>query len=524
MSQQPDNALAALAANPANLMFGRGIEREGLRVDPQGNLSRATHPAPLGSKLTHPMITTDFSEAQLELITPVQTSIEGMLAQLTEIHQIAHRSLGDEVLWAASMPCVLAGDNNIPLAQYGTSNLGRLKTTYRNGLGHRYGKSMQTICAVHFNFSFSDSFWQTLADFEGADNNKMWRSARYFDLVRNFRRLSWLPLYLFGASPAVCNSFVRGRQHNLERFDEGSLYARGATSLRSGSLGYQSDTQGHQLHVCYNSLDEYVSTLAQAICTPQPDYETIGLISGHEHLQVNANILQSEAEFYSTIRAKRVPPKGANFLKVLRDQGVEYIEVRLLDLNPYLPLGIDSSDIHFLDMLLLHCLLTHSPALSDDECAATAANDQQVVYGGRDADTRLDDNGTPRAVADWGLDAIHAMAPIAATLDAAHGGNDYAASLRAQQDKLEDPGVTPSARVLADMKAQSIPFFRFAMNESIAHQQYLRGLPLAEERIAYYQELAEQSVIDQQKIEAADVISFDRYLAALNAEYRDLLP
>ena len=158
-----DTVLAALAADPANLVFNRGIEREGLRVDPQGNLSRAPHPAAFGSKLTHPSITTDFSEAQPELITPVKTSVTEMLDTLTEIHQVVHHGLGDEVLWAASMPCVLAGDNNIPLAQYGTSNLGRLKTTYRNGLGHRYGRAMQTICAVHYNFSLSDAFWQVLA-------------------------------------------------------------------------------------------------------------------------------------------------------------------------------------------------------------------------------------------------------------------------------------------------------------------------------------------------------------------------
>lgn len=518
------STLAALATDPANLVFNRGIEREGLRVDPQGNLSRAPHPAAFGSKLTHPSITTDFSEAQLELITPVRTTIADMLELLTETHQIVHRDLGNEVLWAASMPCVLSNDNNIPLAQYGTSNLGRLKTTYRNGLGHRYGRSMQTICAVHYNFSFSDTFWQTLAQCEGGDaTDKAWRAGRYFGLMRNFRRLSWLPVYLFGASPAVCNSFVRGREHNLERFDEGSLYARGATSLRCGKLGYQSDTQGKLIRVCYNSLEDYVGTLADAICTPYEDYVKLGLIDGDEYIQVNDSILQSEAEFYTTIRAKCVPPKGANFLKVLRDTGVEYVEVRLLDVNPYLPLGIDGSEIRFLDMLLLHCLLSNSPALADDECDTATANVQQVVYGGREAETRLNDKGTDRSVAEWGLEVTRALAPIATMLDNLQGGNEHTRSLRAQEDKLNNPQATPSACVLEDMRAQSVPFFRFAMNKAIAHQQYFREVPLAPERIAHYKDIAAQSVAEQKIIEDSDAISFDRYLAELNAEYRELL-
>ena len=521
---EQDTTLKLLAAQAGALTFNRGIEREALRVDAQGNLARSPHPAALGSKLCHPTITTDFSEAQLELITPVKTSVADMLAQLTEIHQVVHASIGDEVLWSASMPCVLSADNNIPLAQYGTSNLGRLKTTYRNGLGHRYGRAMQTICAVHYNFSFNDAFWTTLAAQEDASpTDKDWRSKRYFDLMRNFRRLSWLPVYLFGASPAVCNSFVRGRSHNLERFDEGSLYARGATSLRCGNLGYQSETQRHMVRVCFNSLENYVSKIAEAICTPYDDYVKLGLMNGDEHLQVNTGILQSEAEFYTTIRAKRLPARGSNFLKVLLAEGVEYLEIRLLDVNPYQPVGIDEDDIHFMDMLLLHCLLTDSPELGEEECNAATANVQQVVYGGRESGTVLDDNGTQRDVIEWGLAVIGAMEEIAATLDRVNGGSAYTETLVQQRDKLHDASRTPSAHVLADMKAESIPFFRFAMNKALEHQQYFRKLPLSRERIEYYDDLAARSLAEQRQLEDADSISFDRYLENHNEEYRELL-
>lgn len=514
--------LRKLAANENALTFNRGIEREALRVDPQGNLARTPHPAFLGSKLTHPSVTTDFSEAQLELITPVSNSIDDTLGFLQEVHQFVSQGLGEETIWSASMPCVLAGDNSIPLAQYGSSNLARLKTTYRNGLGYRYGRSMQTICAVHYNFSFSDSLWSTLAQHEEQTLNPDYVSRRYFDLMRNFRRMSWLPIYLFGASPAVCNSFVRGRSHSLERFDEGSLYAKGATSLRSGNLGYQSDAQGSLIHICYNSLSNYTTSLARAICTPHPDYVKIGLVKDGEYLQVNPNILQSEAEFYTSIRAKRVPPKGANFLKVLSEGGVEYLEVRLLDVNPYLPLGVDAMEVRFLDMLLLYGLLIESPEHDDAQCNAVKDNMQAVVWQGRDTEVRLLDGDTERSVMEWGLEILRAMEPIAAALDRASGGNAYASSLAGQRDKVGNPEATPSAQILKDMRDQSIPFFRFAMNKALSHKRTLNEQPLDKDRKAYFDELSRVSINDQKELEASDKLDFDTYLANLNQSYTTL--
>lgn len=522
MTPNIDDKLAKLATAGNALTFRRGIEREALRVDPHGNLARTPHPEAFGSKLCHPLITTDFSESQLELITPVSESIDDVLAKLDEIHRVVHAGLDDEILWSASMPCVLSGDDSIPLARYGSSNLGKLKTTYRNGLGHRYGRSMQTICAVHYNFSFNDVFWDALAKAEDGTANAEFRSRRYFDLMRNFRRFSWLPVYLFGASPAVCNSFVKGREHQLERFDEGSLYAPGATSLRSGNLGYQSDTQRGMINICYNSLDTYVSTLADAITTPFPGYEEIGLVRDGEHLQVNASILQSEAEFYTTIRAKCVPPKGENFLKILRRKGVEYVEVRLLDVNPYLPLGIDADEIRFLDTLLTWCVLIPSPEHDTLTCNAVTDNLQRVVWQGRAAGTTLDDRGDERSIADWGNEVLEAMRPVAAALDRYHGGTAYRDSLQHQADRLADPTKTPSAQILADMKQESIPFFRFAMNKALAHKAAFRDNPPSAETLLAYREMAETSVVDQRRIEETDTVDFDRYLADINRAYLEL--
>src|SRR4051812_49189554 len=273
------------ALTPATLQqIRRGIEKESLRVGPDGKLALTPHSAALGSPLTHPHITTDFSESQLELITGVHTSVDGCLGELSHIHQFVYKHIADEVLWASSMPCGLPADDEIPLGRYGSSNIGRMKTIYRMGLAHRYGRRMQTISGIHYNFSFPGL-----------------SSEDYFALIRNFRRHSWLALYLFGASPAVCSSFLAGRSHELRELSAGTHYLPHATSLRMGRLGYQSDAQA-ALCVSYNNLDNYAASLDAALTRPFPAYEKIGIGSAQDYRQLNTTLLQIENEFYSTVR------------------------------------------------------------------------------------------------------------------------------------------------------------------------------------------------------------------------------
>lgn len=502
------------------LTFHRGIEREALRVTPEGKLAPSPHPSVFGSKLTHPLVTTDFSEAQLELITPVFDSPEEAIAKLDEVHRYVYSGLEDEILWSASMPCVLAEDSAIPLAYFGESNLGRLKTTYRSGLGHRYGRGMQTICAVHYNFSLPDAFWQWLHNKEESKENlQHFRTRRYFDLMRNFRRYSWLLTYLFGASPAVCKSFVKGKSHTLQEFDEGTLYLPYATSLRSGNLGYQSDAQASKMNICYNSLENYVSTLAQAICAPHEDYAGISV---SEHHQVNANLLQSEAEFYSSIRAKRVPPPGANFLACLLEDGVQYVEVRLLDVNPYLPLGIDENEIRFLDAFLMFCLMTDSPFHDDALCAEVQTNATIVVQEGRSPDLTLLDKGVKRARTSWAEELLGAIKPWSNLLGDVHSDDGYRASFEIQVARIKNPDETPSGQILQDLKSQGIPFFRLAMNQALQHRTAFRSRPLSNEVMQHYEALARASIEQQKDIESADSMSFDDYLANIAASYQPL--
>ena len=482
----PESALRSLR---------RGIEKESLRVREDGSLAVTPHPARLGSALTHPSITTDFSESQLELITGVHSSGAACLTELTEIHQVVYRAIGDEMLWCASMPCGLMADDAIPLGRYGTSNVGRAKNVYRMGLAHRYGRRMQTISGIHYNFSAPGSL----------------SNDEYFALIRNFRRHSWLLLYLFGASPAVCSSFVAGRPHELERLAEGTYYLPYATSLRMGRLGYRSDAQS-SLAVSYNSLSSYGASLQEAMTRPYPPYEAIGVRNGDEYYQLATSLLQIENEFYGTIRPKRVIRSGERPLHALRERGVEYVEVRLMDLDPFCPIGITEDTTRFLDVFLLHCLLADSPPDTPAELVSIGQNKQRVAARGRERGLTLERGARQVTLAAWGAEVLAGCAPVAAALDAAHRTAVYGDAVAHAAAALDDQALTPSARVLAAMaRDHGNSYVRFVLAQSHAHRNALLALPLPGETADAYARLAEGSLMKQREIEAADRVPFETY-------------
>lgn len=490
----------------------RGIEKESLRVSLDGTLSQRAHPGYLGSPLTHPWITTDFSEAQLELITDVHDTAEGALNQLEDVHRFVYRGIDDELLWTASMPCVLGTDDEIPVGRYGSANIARAKTIYRLGLGHRYGRLMQTISGIHYNFSVPESFWPVLAAAQGARPGESFRTQSYFGLIRNFRRWSWLLIYLFGASPALCKSFVKDRPHRLEPFDEGSLYLPNATSLRMGRLGYQSDAQS-ELHISYNSLDQYARSMQEALTRSYAPYEKIGVKVNGEYRQLSTTLLQIENEFYGTIRPKQPVQHGERPLTALRQRGVEYVEVRCLDLNPFLHAGIDAPQMRFLDTFLLYCLLAGSPADSEAESRLMQDNQLKVVEHGRlPGLTLARTSGTITREA-WSREILDGCRPLAELLDRAHGSSDYTHAWEEQRQKVDAPELTPSARILDTMSCQSIPFFRFAMNQSIAHKGFFQEHPLLPDELARHEAVAQASLAEQKAMESADDVDFDTFLA-----------
>jgi glutamate--cysteine ligase len=479
----------------------RGVEKESLRATPNGSLAMTPHPPALGAALTHPHITTDFSESQLELITGVHASAEACLEELSRIHQFVYRNTGDEILWCASMPCNLPADDAIPIGRYGTSNSGRLKTVYRNGLAWRYGPRMQTISGIHYNFSMP-----------GMTNES------HFALIRNFRRLSWLPIYLFGASPAVCGSFVDGREHELQNLSSNTLYLPHATSLRMGRLGYQSDAQA-SLAVSYNSLASYGASLYEALTVPWPAYEKIGIRGpdadgSDSYRQLATSLLQIENEFYTTIRAKRPTRRGERPLHALRERGVEYIEVRLMDLDPFAPLGITAPTMRLLDLLLLHCHLSDSPNDSPRELYAVARNKLLTAQRGREPGLVLEHNGRQTTLAQWGGQILGECEPIAAVLDAALGGAAYRDALAAATGVMREPETAPSARVLHAMaRNHADSYVSFVLALSLLHKGSLKNSVFPPDAARYLVRLAEKSLDEQKAIEKSDSVDFETYRA-----------
>ena len=490
-----------------------GIEKEGLRVDPQGSISQTGHPTAVGSALTHSHITTDYSEALLEFITPVFKESGDALQFLQDLHNFTYQKLGDEELWAASMPCDISSDAAIPIARYGTSNVGQLKYTYRVGLEHRYGKMMQAIAGIHYNVSLPETFWPVLQELQGnTDNLQQFRSAGYFSLIRNFRRYSWLLLYLFGASPALSSTFMAGRDHDLDTWDAHTLYRPYATSLRMSDLGYSNKAQA-ELNICFNHLNTYTDSLQRAINTPYPAYHNLGIKVDGQYRQLNSNLLQIENEYYSDIRPKRVAHSGEKPIHALQERGVEYIEVRNTDINPLLPLGIDQQQADFLDVFLVTCLLSDPAEISDEECQLISQNNDLVVNRGRKPGLRLTLHEQPITVADWGNIILDDVQKTAAVLDKVYLSERFTQAVEAQRDKLTDPSLTPSAQILARMQQQGLGYEAFALQQSRLHRQAITASRLSQEQQDYLQQMSASSMEEQARIEASDTLDFDDYLA-----------
>jgi glutamate--cysteine ligase len=494
----------------------RGVEKESLRVDANGRLSHRPHPRALGAALTHPNLTTDYSESLPEFVTSPQHSNWETLQLLCDLHVFAHQRLDGELLWPGSMPCVLNADHEIPIAYYGTSNSGLLKTIYRRGLGYRYGRAMQAIAGVHFNYSPPAALWPAYREREGRlEKLADFRSAELMGLVRNYRRHAWLLSYLFGASPALCKSFKPDGHELLTELDRATWHAPFATSLRMSDLGYRNKTQG-RLAVSANSLAEYVAALAAAVTTVEPRYEEIGVVVDGEWRQLNANILQIENEYYSSIRPK--PSKSSHHrpLGALRLSGVEYVEVRTLDLNLTDPVGINQSQLRFVEALLLYCLFAESPPIDAAEQSEIDRRDLVVAREGRRPGLDLPVAGGARPLADRGLEIAESVAEFAELLDAE--GEGYVAAVEHARAALREPERTPSAAMLRDLKAERATFFEYALGLARSHRDYFLGLGLGAEQERRLADLAAESLSEADALERAPAPPFEAFLRSYFAD------
>ena len=512
-----EKRLAALlnSGAPEILQGGRrGVEKESLRVTPDGRLAQTPHPAALGSALSSEHITTDYSEALIELVTPTFTTTWELLQYLLDLHQFVYRHLGDELLWATSMPCRIERDDEIPIARYGSSNVGRMKSIYREGLGLRYGRMMQAISGVHFNYSFPSAMWPAYAELLGSrDAGPDFVSARYFDLLRNYRRHGWLVLYLFGVSPVVCKSFLRGREHTLKDLTAHSAYEPYATSLRMSDVGYRNRNQA-ELTVSVNSLPEYVRDLSGAISTQHAPYAALGVHNGGEYRQLNANVLQIENEYYSFIRPKRVARSGERPTQALARAGVEYVEVRALDVSAFDPVGMNQNALRFLEAFLALCLLKESAPIADSEQHAVDLNHLTVAHRGREPGLMLWRDGREVPMREWAGALLGEMGAVCEILDRGDAAKPYSQALAVQSAKLADASRTPSARLLAELASTGESFAQLALRMSKLHKDYfLEMYPPNEARLAEFAVEARESLERQVATEAADQGTFEDYLA-----------
>ena len=492
----------------------RGIEKESLRVDSNGSISSKKHSRQLGSALTNSFITTDFSEALLELVTPTFTDTQECLDFLTDLHAFVHRSIDRELLWPLSMPCSIKSDEVIPIGRYGSSNSGMMKYTYRKGLSYRYGSTMQSIAGIHYNFSFPDELFKKVATLKNLDseNLKSIKNESYLGMARNFKRHEWIYFLLFGASPAISDTFTNKKLNELETLPKGSLFRPHATSLRMGDLGYISEIQD-DLNISINSIEEYLQDLKNALIRPHVDYEDIGEFLNEERIQINTSVIQIENEYYSTIRPKRICPSGERPINILRSQGIEYLELRCVDLDPFSPIGIQRDQADFLDMLLILCFLKESPPLNKKEGALLKENHKKIINFGREPDLKIFSEENESLVRDLAKRLLEEMTEIAATASKEiFQGEEilWEKSLEIQIEKIQDMNLTPSAKLLERLDRENLSHEELGMKIAEENAKFFQNYSNSRESI--FNKEASSSIERQKQLESKKGPPFEEYL------------
>jgi len=494
-----------------------GLEKESLRVDANGHIAQTPHPEILGSALKNPWITTDYAEALLELITPPCKRAYKSLDFLKDIESFVYQKLDNELLWTSSMPCIIRGEDDIKIAEYGESNGGKMKHVYRRGLAWRYGKMMQVIAGIHFNHSVAKEFWSAYQQSEGKEktHSQNFINHHYMGMIRNIQRFGWMIPYLFGASPAICKSFLGGipKLDSMKAYNKNTYYEPWGTSLRMGDIGYTNRKENKAgIKANYNTIGAYVDSLRCAINTPHQPYQEIGVKVNGEYRQLNSNLLQIENEYYSTVRPKQILEGFEKPVDALTMRGIRYVELRSVDINPFYPAGITHKQLFFLEVFMLFCLLQESPNIDKKEQQEIDENQSLVAHFGRKPNLELSQNDKKKTLKSWAMELLEAMMPVAELLNKVHSDVCYVSALKHQMELVEHPELTFSARVLDSLMTKHSSYFDFAQQQSYEHRNYFLNRELNEISLQQFTQQAEQSILEQQQIEANDTLSFDDFL------------
>tara|TARA_B100000035_G_scaffold51533_1_gene40089 strand:- start:1743 stop:3302 length:1560 start_codon:yes stop_codon:yes gene_type:complete len=491
-----------------------GLEKESLRVDKNGTISYKMHPEKFGASLTNRYITTDYSEALIEIVTPPCCSHKEVLNYLENIIAFIYKNLDQEYLWPASMPCIIAGDKSIPIAYYGTSNPARMKTTYRRGLGNRYGRVMQVISGIHYNYSFSDKFWEEYSlCINSKKNIQDFKSEQYFIISRNLLRNGWIVAYLFGCSPAVCKSYLSGKKTTMESFDDYTYYEKYATSLRMGDIGYQNNKEEDMgVHIDYNSIEKYAKSLDEAIKTPSIEYEKIGVHKDGYYKQINSNILQIENEYYSTVRPKPDPNSKKRPAAALLEGGVNYIELRSIDNNIFSNTGIELTQLYFIELLVIHSLFSDNSEISEKEYVDIKNNLTNIAHKGRDKETKIIKKNKTVNIENELSKILNEMKDIAKIMSSIKNDDNYEICVQQQKEKIHNKKLLPSNLVIDRMKSKKISFYEFCMQNIWEQKKYFSSLKTDNNIFEILKEEAKLSLDKKNILEKSNKENYEEYI------------
>ena len=485
-----------------SLRSGRkGIEREALRVDSDFRISKKGHEYYFGSALCNSYLTTDFSESLLEIVTPAYHELGSLINFLEDSHHYVSKTLKEERLWPTSMPPHFDDEDEISIARYGKSNLAKFKTTYRQGLSQRYGRSMQAIAGLHFNYSLSDEIWNFIDFSDSMYSKRDLKDELYFGALRNIQRMNWIILYLFGASPIMSRNFIR---NNLNEFKMhlDALYLPYATSLRMSNFGYQNTSQSN-IHVSLNNIHEYVNDLLELTRTKRiPTREKKKIEE-----QLNNNILQIEDEYYATSRPKSESISDIRPLSKLKKFGVDYIELRSLDIDPWASSGIENNTMKFLEAFILSAILSPSPKLSKYDYQEIKNNDLLVATKGRKKGLNLKKSKKIIDLESWGIEILESMDPYFEIMNVSQNEREV------YYDQMRDPSLTKSGLFLSTILDQGIELREFSAELSEDHHR--KYLNILKDRNSSWAELENEKNISidlQSKLERSSHESFQKYL------------
>ncbi|MED7820300.1 MULTISPECIES: glutamate--cysteine ligase [unclassified Francisella] len=480
----------------------RGIERETLRIKLSGELALSPHPQNLGHKLTNESITVDFSENLLELITSPHSSVDNVFYELECLGAFTLQNMqDDEITLNTSMP-LSVNEGDIQEADFGKSNSGKMKQIYRKGLSARYGKVMQIIAGIHYNFSFD----KELINAKASESN-ITSSDIYFGVINNYFEFMWLLPYLFGSSPICAKTSVKNKPNYLVDLDDEFYVGKYSTSLRMSDLGYTSPAQ-KDLAISYNDVNSYVSDLIQATDEVFDQYKNIGLYNSNgERIQLNESILQIENEYYSAIRPKQVAKRCERPACALSNRGVQYIEVRVLDVDPFATNGISKTTALFIEAMLMTCLEEKARKYNKDSIKRAKQNLTAVAVEGRNPELKLYklDSKDEILLKEYALELFDKIENTAKKMP-----QEYLDAVQTEKQKVLDISKTPSAIIVNTAKQKGYKNFALEVSKNVSEE--FRKIKISKEVELKLKEQVIKSIAAEKELVVNDKISLDEYI------------